>query len=64
MGYRGKKEARPFGGFSDLKKEILRFEGMRNGDVEKGYDSDWNSDVKLEGFYTQMASAQRNGPTA
>lgn len=36
--------------FSDLEKEIRRFEGKRKIAVEKGYDSNMDSDQMLEGF--------------
>lgn len=39
--------------FSDLNREIRRFEKMRQGAVEKGYDSNRNSDEMLEGFEKQ-----------
>lgn len=49
--------------FSDLEKEICRFEGKRKIAVEKGYDSNMDSDQMLEGLKkTNICS--RHGPKA
>lgn len=40
--------------FCDLKKEIRRFDGMRKGAVEKGYNSNRNSEGMLEGSEKQI----------